>query len=291
MKHPSHRQRSEKRAAERPPGTSAAPGPASAAPPHRSFHRDAGEVLGLNVLSALALSCIFPPIELWPLAFVALVPWTIATCRAQRAWLVHWLGFLVGWGFYLANLYWLAPVTFEGYAALAFYLALYWPLAAWAIRMGQRHGLAPVWTLPVVWTACEFLRATVMTGFPWFSLAHGFYRQLPLIQICDLTGAYGVSFLAALVNGVIVMLVLRRWPAPHFRPGWREMAIGAAAAAVLLVATLVYGAEDPKGGAVELLGTFPRLNHRVEVVAGVEAEVGNPMASTRLIESTWKEIR
>ena len=38
------------------------------------------------------------------------------------------------------------------------------------------------------------------------------------------------------------------------------------------VATLIYGADDPKGGAVELLGTFPRFNHRVEVVAGVEAE-------------------
>jgi tRNA(adenine34) deaminase len=38
------------------------------------------------------------------------------------------------------------------------------------------------------------------------------------------------------------------------------------------VGTLVYGADDPKGGASELLDTFPRFNHRVEVVAGVEAE-------------------
>jgi tRNA(adenine34) deaminase len=38
------------------------------------------------------------------------------------------------------------------------------------------------------------------------------------------------------------------------------------------VGTLVYGAEDPKGGAAELLRSFPRLNHRVEVVAGVAAE-------------------
>jgi apolipoprotein N-acyltransferase len=233
MRHRSHRERSAQR------GPLAAS--AAAPPPQRGLLRDAGEVLGLNLLTAVALSCIFPPIEWWPLAFVALVPWTVATCRAQRAWLVHWLSFFVGWGFYLANLYWLAPVTVEGYVALAFYLALYWTLAAWAVRTGRRHGIAPVWTLPVVWVACEFLRATVMTGFPWFFLAHGLYRQLPLIQICDLTGAYGVSFLAALVNGALVMFALRRWPAPHFRPGKREIAIGGTVAAALLVATLAYG--------------------------------------------------
>ncbi len=38
------------------------------------------------------------------------------------------------------------------------------------------------------------------------------------------------------------------------------------------VGTLVYGAEDPKGGAVELLDSFPRFNHRIEVVGGIEAE-------------------
>jgi len=38
------------------------------------------------------------------------------------------------------------------------------------------------------------------------------------------------------------------------------------------VATLVYGAPDPKTGATGLLETFPRLNHRVEVVGGIEEE-------------------
>ncbi len=41
------------------------------------------------------------------------------------------------------------------------------------------------------------------------------------------------------------------------------------------VARLVYGAEDPKAGAVRSLYEIcddPRLNHRVEVVAGVRAE-------------------
>ena len=85
-----------------------------------SLPREGLRVLLLYGLSAVMLCWIFPPnpVPLWPLAFVCLVPWTVATCRTQRAWLVHWLSFFVGWGFFLVSLRWLMPVTGLGYAAL-----------------------------------------------------------------------------------------------------------------------------------------------------------------------------
>jgi tRNA(adenine34) deaminase len=46
------------------------------------------------------------------------------------------------------------------------------------------------------------------------------------------------------------------------------------------VARLVYGADDPKAGAVRSLYeicTDARLNHRVEVVAGVRAEAAGQL--------------
>ena len=72
--------------------------------PRRSLLRDAGQVLLLYALTLVTISWIFPPHGLWPLAFVCLAPWAVATCRARRAWLVHWLSFLLGWGFFLFNL-------------------------------------------------------------------------------------------------------------------------------------------------------------------------------------------
>lgn len=214
---------------------------ATADPPASSLWRDAGQVLGLYALSAAALCWIFPQPGIWPLTFVCLVPWAVATCRTHRAWLAHWLSFFVGWGFFLVALRWLMPVTGLGYAALALYLAVYWTLTAWAIRTGRRHGISPIWTLPVAWVACEYLRATVMTGFPWLFLSHGLYRQLPLIQVSDVIGAYGVTFLAALVNGVLVELALRRWPAPGAATGSRQFWISSGVALALLTATLGYG--------------------------------------------------
>jgi apolipoprotein N-acyltransferase len=203
--------------------------------------REAGLVLGLYLVTAIALAWIFPPRGLWPLVFVALVPWAVATCRTHRAWLAHWLSFLVGWGFFLVTLRWLMPVTGLGYGALAGYLALYWTVAAWAIRTGRRHGVSPVWTLPVTWVACEYLRGTVMTGFPWLFLSHSLYSQLPLIQVSDLAGAYGVSFLAAWINGVLVEAALRRWPAPGRQYGGRQLWAGAAVGVALLAGTCGYG--------------------------------------------------
>ena len=101
--------------------------------PH-DFFAELSRLLLLSGLTVLAFSLIFPPRPWWPLAFVCLVPWTVAVCRTSRTWLLYWVSFATGWIFYLINLYWLIPVTGLGYAALAFYLALYWPLAAWAIR-------------------------------------------------------------------------------------------------------------------------------------------------------------
>ncbi|MGD8451229.1 MAG: apolipoprotein N-acyltransferase [Phycisphaerae bacterium] len=196
---------------------------------------------GLYTITLVLASWIFPPHGVWPLAFVCLVPWVVATCRTQRAWLVHWLSFALGWAFFLFNLRWLWPVTSGGHVALAFYLGLYWPVAAWALRTAQRHHISPVWTLPVAWVACEFLRATVMTGFPWLFLGHAFHAQLILIQISDITGAYGVSFLAALINGTIAAWILWRYRHPAMTRTPRQLLIGTGVTVVAVVLTLVYG--------------------------------------------------
>ena len=201
--------------------------------PMGPLSRDLVMMSALSVLSLICLSLIFPPRGVWPLALVALVPWTLAVCRVQRPWVIHWGSFVFGWLFFLVNLKWLLP--------LAFYLAIYWTLAAWAIRTGRRAHISPVWSLPVIWVACEFLRGWVMTGFPWLFLGHAFYRQLGFIQISDTVGAYGVTFIAALVNGVLVEWLLCWWRPAGTRPQTLNALLGSAAAVLVLIANALYG--------------------------------------------------
>ncbi len=209
--------------------------------PSRPLGQDLLLMAGLSGLSLVLLWLIFPPRCAWPLAFVGLVPWALAVCRIQRPWVAHWGSFLFGWLFFLWNLSWLWPVTGLGYLALAFYLALYWTLTAWALRTGRRAGISPVWTLPVIWVGCEFLRGWVMTGLPWLYLSHAFYKQLIFIQISDLVGAYGVTFIVALVNGALIEWGLYLWRCPTERRRRKPALIGSLAAVVLLIGNYAYG--------------------------------------------------
>ena len=62
--------------------------------------------------------------------------------------------------------------------------------------------------VPVVWTALEYLRSQFATGFSWYMLAHSQHDYLGVIQIADLGGAYAVSFLVAMVNGLFADALL-----------------------------------------------------------------------------------
>lgn len=160
----------------------------------------------LSLLTMVLLWASFAPAEIWPLAYVALVPWGLmlaGTSKPRTAILLSWLaGFL----YWLVMLYWLAMPTLVGWIAGCAYLSLYWLAGGLMLRAALRRNW-PAWiVLPVIWVALEFVRAQLIP-FSWFFLAQSQYRQLPLIQIADVTGEYGISFLIAMVNGALLDLL------------------------------------------------------------------------------------
>jgi apolipoprotein N-acyltransferase len=197
-------------------------------------------------IAGIALqSVIFAPIGWWPLAFICLTPWLILTVVTTRAPRVYFYSFVIGLTAYLINMRWLYVATGWGYLALALYQAAYFPLVACPVRHAVRRRRWPLaLVFPLVWTGSELIRAVAFTGFPWFFLSHSFHRALTLIQISDLVGAYGVSFVVAAANGAIADAVLRRL-ASRGAGAMRSNLGGARAsltfAGVLLLATIVYG--------------------------------------------------
>ena len=161
-----------------------------------------------GLASVVLLSLSFTPFDLWPLAYFALVPWLAALYARRgtaRAVVYSWLAGVVFWAI---NCYWLWWITLAGYAATVLYLSLYW-LAAGAVLRAAMRKRWPMWlTLPVVWVALEYARAYVISGFPWFFMAHSQWSVTTLIQVSDLTGQYGLSFALAMANGAIADAVL-----------------------------------------------------------------------------------
>ena len=157
--------------------------------------------------SAALIWAAFPPLDCGFLAWVALTPWLVMAGRSasRRAWL--W-SLLAGYALFVALLHWLRFVGPEGWVTLALYCALYWPAATLLLRRLKRRGLPFALTAPVTFAAFEFIRGNFLTGFPFFFLAHTQYRCLPIVQIADITGVYGITFLIALVNGCLADLIL-----------------------------------------------------------------------------------
>ncbi len=57
------------------------------------------------------------------------------------------------------------------------------------------------------WVILEFIRSYLFTGFSWALLGYSQYKILPLIQIADITGVYGISFLIVFVNVSIFYII------------------------------------------------------------------------------------
>jgi len=165
-------------------------------------------------LATLVLKClIFAPISLWPIAFVCLVPWLILIGASALAPRVYFYSYVWALAFFLIDMHWLYEATGVGYVALSIYQAAYFPLMACPLRhVIRRRSIPLAIAFPCVWVGGELLRAVVISGFPWFFLSHSLYKVLTLIQVSDLVGAYGVSFVAASVNGAIADWIFhRKW--------------------------------------------------------------------------------
>jgi apolipoprotein N-acyltransferase len=130
------------------------------------------------------------------------------------------------------------PVMWLLTAYLGLYVGIYASVHAWLLaRLPQAHRLAS----PCAWVTLEFLRGHVLSGLPWMLLGYSQYRWLPIIQIADMTGVYGVSWLIVLVNLALADLVRWRWCAIARKPPpalvWKTPVM----ALLLLLAALIYG--------------------------------------------------
>ena len=175
----------------------------------------------LAVASGLALAMAFPKFDFNLLAWIAFVPllYAIEGATPGRVFLWSWVQ---GLACNIAALYWITITlhTFAGVRIelavlpmilLAAVVALYSGAALWlAVFVSERLGITIVATLPIAWTAIEWVRTYFPIGFPWNLLGYTAYRNLALIQFAEFTGVYGVSALIILFNAVVYMVLFRR---------------------------------------------------------------------------------
>ncbi|HXZ24706.1 MAG TPA: apolipoprotein N-acyltransferase [Nitrospiria bacterium] len=174
-------------------------------------------LLVLPVASGMLLALSFPRYDFESLAWIALVPLLLAIRGAswKAAFSQGWLTGLVffawtlSWVINAMHEYGRVPliISFFVMLLLAGYCALFVGLFTTILsRIKDWRGLTPVWTAPLLWVVLELARAHLFSGFPWALLGYSQFHNLSLIQIADVTGVYGVSYLLVLVNALVARI-------------------------------------------------------------------------------------
>ncbi len=201
----------------------------------------------LPVLSGVLVALSFPRHGLGCAAWVAYVPLIAFVFLSATSPRAFWGGFVAGFIAAFSLLLWIPEVLIRyggmspalasaAYTSMAVALACF-PAAACALAKYamRRGGSAFFLLLPFFWVVFEYaLSLFPFGGLPWILAGYSQSGYGPVLQIADVTGIYGVSFLILASGTALVWLVCSR--------GSRKAAWAPVLAAVLLTGgALAYG--------------------------------------------------
>jgi apolipoprotein N-acyltransferase len=170
--------------------------------------------------------------------------------------LVYWVVFVMG---HYGHLHW--TVALGILVLFALYLGLYPACFSllFSLLKGSRFACSKGAS---AWVGLEYIRSFLLSGFPWCLLGYSQFERLEVIQIADMVGVYGVSFLIVLVNTLIYALLLDRSFLKKGFMRW-ELPLGM----LVVVSVFFYGLHRLYPG-----GTLPR-NPRSILVAVVQGNI------------------
>ncbi|HLX27771.1 MAG TPA: apolipoprotein N-acyltransferase [Casimicrobiaceae bacterium] len=207
-------------------------------------HASGAHLLTLALCASAGVLTVFAfaPFAASPLVFVTLALLLAVWLREESPRAAAWQGFAFGVGLFGGGASWLtvALVNFGGMdealaifaiAILTAYLAL-WPALAGLLAVGltRRASWSRLLLAAAAFTAAEWVRSYLFTGFPWLALG---YTQMPdglLRGYAPLGGVYLVTLVVMVAAGCIAQFALALADSARVR------AIASAVVALVLVA-------------------------------------------------------
>lgn len=199
------------------------------------------------VVGGALLGIAFWKPQFGPIAWVALIPFGVVMCTRRYRIEAYFGTFVGGVVFHSLALEFLRTDSM-GLLGTTWVVQSYAlsPFLLLSLFLGRALVLQARWpvtiALPASWVAMEIIRrhgigAMLAFGFPFLQLGTTQVECLPLIQVADLVGIAGISWLVAAVNGALADLVTawgRRRPL-------RSLAFSLPVATVPLFAAFLYG--------------------------------------------------
>ena len=202
--------------------------------------------IGAGAFGVLAL----PPFGYFAAMFVSftLLVWLVDGAAAppgsgflRRLWPAFMTGWLFGFGYFVAGLWWLGHALMIDAAEFAWalplailglpaFLAVFYGLATALARLLWSDGVGRIAALAFGFGLLEWVRTFAFTGFPWNAIGYGMMPMPLMMQSAHVVGMLGVTTLAVFVFSAPALLGTRQGAIP-----------GLSLAVLLFAAHLGYG--------------------------------------------------
>jgi apolipoprotein N-acyltransferase len=240
----------------------------------------------------------FPGLDLWPLAFVALVPLRIALSgqTPRRALLLGWL---TGFTLSVFGFYWVVGLLerFSGFswAACVFFALVVnafqggrMGLFAWLFVRAEQRG----WPPGVVWLLAFAAAELAYPVLFWWSFGASFHPVPALTQVADLGGIIAVCLVAVATNWALAEWALAKWqgrpvPLRKTAPYWLTPLVACAYGALRIPSIDARVAAAPHS---ELALVQPNLGVMVKRNDAGESLRRHLWATARLLEQSKPEL-
>jgi apolipoprotein N-acyltransferase len=171
--------------------------------------------LAAFILGAIAVAA-HPPLHVVPALFIAFpgLVWLLDGALSRRA------SFAVGWifgaGYFAAGLYWVSGALLVDAARFAWLipfavlglslgLGLFIGLTTLVAKCVWSSGIGRVFALAASWAFFEWVRGTLLTGFPWNPVGNVWVATLPVLQAAAWIGVYGLSAVTVFAAAAVAM--------------------------------------------------------------------------------------
>ena len=161
-------------------------------------------LLFIGILTSLSL----PPYNYFFLNFLTFTLFFIFLSKKNKRENDKWKFFLYGWffgfGYFASNLYWISisltfDINFKFLIPLVLILipsclAIFYGITTYLISFfNLSKTLSAFFLFALLFGITEFLRGTLLTGFPWNLVAYSFSNNLEIIQIISFIGTYAFN--------------------------------------------------------------------------------------------------
>ena len=189
----------------------------------------------LAALAGLMLAVAYPPLELEFLAWFWTLPILLAPVSRVKRWRIL-NGYILGVSLFLPSLWWLNTIGFQAGLILGLACAVF-PMAWYSLTGSVLNRLTPrphpaqetpstpeQYTLSptrlsapryillmlfsaAAWITLEWIRAWILTGFPWNHLGTSQWQNPVMLSLLPWTGVYGPGFLMICVAFVAAWII------------------------------------------------------------------------------------